>query len=415
MTDLDLSRAAHHTPVTTLSDTEARIDMVRLRAYRLGRVRDQLKARDYGACLLFDPLSIRYATGSRHHGVFQFHIIGHYMLIAAEGPVILFAGDDYRRLGHDLETIDEIRPLVPLNYFFNGPRLGEQVGAWLNQITDAVRELCGGNTRLAIDRCDPRIPPALAAQSIETFDVTEPMEMARVIKSPEEILCMNLAITAAEVGMARMHEALEPGMTENELWSILHQANIAMGGEWVEARLLSAGDRINPWLHESSDRVIRPGELVAFDTDMVGPFGYCADISRTYHCGPGKPTAAQRDLYKTAMEEIEHNMALIKPGLSFREFTEKHWKQPEQYIANRYPFIAHGIGMCDEYPGIYYRQDYEAHGYDGVIEEGMTLCVESYIGAEGGHEGVKLERQVLVTANGVLLLDKFPLEDDLMA
>ena len=38
--------------------------------------------------------------------------------------------------------------------------------------------------------------------------------------------------------------------------------------------------------------------------------------------------------------------------------------------------------------------DFEDAGYDGVIEPGMTLCVESYIGEEGGDEGVKLEQQL---------------------
>ena len=36
-------------------------------------------------------------------------------------------------------------------------------------------------------------------------------------------------------------------------------------------------------------------------------------------------------------------------------------------VAHRYPLIAHGVGMCDEYPGIYYPQDWEAKGYDGEV------------------------------------------------
>ena len=70
--------------------------------------------------------------------------------------------------------------------------------------------------------------------------------------------------------------------------------------------------------------------------------------------------------------------------------------------------------MCDENPSIFYPQDWERHGYDGVIEENMTLCVESYMGAEGGYEGVKLEQQVLVTANGCEVLSRYPLEEDLL-
>ena len=148
---------------------------------------------------------------------------------------------------------------------------------------------------------------------------------------------------------------------------------------------------------------------------MVGPFGYCADISRTYHCGPGKPTPGQRELYKLAFEEVHHNIGLVKPGLGFREFTEKAWKQPEQYVANRYDVLAHGIGMCDEYPCIFYPADWDRLGYDGMIEENMTICIESYIGAEGGAEGVKLEQQVLVTAQGCEPLSKFPFEEALLA
>ena len=53
-------------------------------------------------------------------------------------------------------------------------------------------------------------------------------------------------------------------------------------------------------------------------------------------------------------------------------------------------------------------------GYDGMIEAGMTLCVESYIGELGGQEGVKLEEQVLVTETGVERLSTFPFEDDLL-
>jgi Xaa-Pro aminopeptidase len=49
-----------------------------------------------------------------------------------------------------------------------------------------------------------------------------------------------------------------------------------------------------------------------------------------------------------------------------------------------------------------------------VFEAGMTVCVESYIGAEGGAEGVKLEQQVLIGEDGVQLLSPYPFEEELM-
>jgi Xaa-Pro aminopeptidase len=170
----------------------------------------------------------------------------------------------------------------------------------------------------------------------------------------------------------------------------------------------------NPWYQECGEKLIRIGDLVAFDTDLIGPFGYCADISRTFHCGPGKPSETQKRLYRHAYEQIQYNIALPRPGMAFREYAEQSWKIPEEFLANRYMCLAHGVGMVDEYPDIVHPLDWEETGYDGVIEENMTLCVESYIGEEGGAEGVKLEEQVLVTAEGVQILSTFPFEEELL-
>ena len=178
------------------------------------------------------------------------------------------------------------------------------MSAHAREVAELMREHCGGNRRLAMTRVDVRASAAFAAHNVVLFDAVELLERARSIKSPEEILCMNVAIGVAEVGMARMRGALRLGMTEASLWSILHQTNISMGGEWIDCRLLAAGDRAVPWMQETSLRMIRPCELVAFDTDVVGPLGYAADISRTFHSGPGRPKASQRHVYRLAPRPV---------------------------------------------------------------------------------------------------------------
>ena len=137
------------------------------------------------------------------------------------------------------------------------------------------------------------------------------MENARLIKSPDEILAMRRAIVACEAAMGEMEQALKPGISENELWAELHRGNIARGGEWIETRLLSSGPRTNPWFQECSSRVIEDGDLVAFDTDLIGPYGFCADLSRTWLCGDGKPSNEQRDLFRIAADQIAHNTAPV--------------------------------------------------------------------------------------------------------
>lgn len=51
----------------------------------------------------------------------------------------------------------------------------------------------------------------------------------------------------------------------------------------------------------------------------------------------------------------------------------------------------------------------------GIIEPGITLCVESHTGAEGGREGVKPEQQVPITGSGTEVLSAFPFEETFLA
>jgi len=151
--------------------------------------------------------------------------------------------------------------------------------------------------------------------------------------------------------------------------------------------------------------------MISFDTDLIGPYGYCCDISRAWVCGD-RPSDEQRRLYAAAFAQVAHNTAILRPGMSFREVAERRWPIPEEFLANRYTGMIHGVGLADEYPAIGSLPNFETEDYDGTIEPGMTLCVESYIGAVGGREGVKLEEQVLVTETGIEPLSRYPLETD---
>jgi len=397
-----------------LKDHTGQIDMVALRAYRLGRVRQQLRAHDYAGCLLYDPINIRYATGSRNMAVWTLHNAARYAWVPTEGPIVLFDFHNCEHLSDGLETIAEVRHTRSWYYFAAGPHMAERAKLWAAEMADLVARDGGGNRRIAIDHCDPIGAAALAGHNIEIFDGFEVLEQARLIKSAEEIACMAISMAVCEAGLAKMRAAIEPGITENALWSVLHQVNIALGGEWIETRLLASGERTNPWFQECGERIVRAGDLISVDTDLIGPFGYCSDISRSFHCGPGKPSAEQRRLYRLAWEQIQYNTALIRPGITLRELSERSFKLPERCAPNRYSVVLHGVGLCDEFPHCAYMEDFDSAGYDGVLEPGMTVCVESYMGEVGGREGVKLEEQVLITETGVEPISTFPYEDDLL-
>lgn len=392
------------------------VDLEILRSYRYRRVQQQLLENDCAAALLSDPVNIRYATDTRNMTVWLLHNQGRYCVVPAEGHAVLF---DYANksclIGAPRRSVIRERRLASSHAFFDAAEHAEAVSVrWAAEIAEVVRMLMGpGQHRLAVDRCDLLGYRALDRTGLRLVEGQRIMELARSIKSAEEIACMRRTLEVTEIGMQRMREVLTPGITENQLWAELHYTNIAHDGEWIETRLLSSGPRTNPWFQESSDRSIQAGELVSFDTDLVGPYGYCADVSRTFFCGPGRPSAYQRELHAHAVEQISHNCGLLRPGLSFREFREKAWPIPMRFQELNYGSIVHGVGMIDEWPDINWDRN-SPTAQDGVFLPGMTVCVESYIGEVAGREGIKLEEQVLITENGHEIMSRFPLEAELL-
>ncbi len=67
-------------------------------------------------------------------------------------------------------------------------------------------------------------------------------------------------------------------------------------------RLLAIGERTNPWFQECSDHFGKQGDLLLFDTDLIGPYGYCADLSRSWTIGLTPPSDDQNRLYEHAFK-----------------------------------------------------------------------------------------------------------------
>jgi Xaa-Pro aminopeptidase len=381
-----------------------------MRNYRLARLVAELRKRDYAGILCMDPLNIRYATDTTNMQLWVTHNPSRACFVSADGYVVLW---DYHNCGHlsaHLPLVREVRSGAYFFYMLSGDRVVEHADRFAREIDDLLRQHGGRNRRLAIDRIEPEGLFALRRLGIETVDGQPVTEHARAIKGPDDIKALKCAVHSCEVAMHKMQEALVPGMTENDLWSILHAENIRHGGEWIETRILASGPRTNPWFQECGPRVIEDGDIVAFDTDLIGVYGMCCDISRTWLAGDRDPTPEQKRIYRHAYSQVMNNLELLKPGMTFLEFSQKAELAPEEFRHNRYGVLGHGVGLCDEYPSLYFPQDYPKTGYDGVIEPGMSICIESYCGAVGGREGVKLEQQVIITESGIEDITSYPYE-----
>ena len=392
------------------------IDTRALRHYRMQRLQAEIRAIDAAAVLLCEANHIRYATGVRNMQPWSMHTNFRACLLPVEGRAVAFEYGGSEHLAAGLETVAEVRPAGAL---FHAERdrtsgaLDPRVKDWAAGIAELAR--AAGGTRLAIDRhVDHFTAQALIDEGLELVSATRPLALAQSVKSHDEILCISASIAVCEAAIHRLREALEPGMTEIQLWAILEGTNAEFGGEYMDTRLLSSGGRTNPWYQEATDRMVRPGDLVALDTDMIGPFGYDADISRTFLTPPGRPTGAQMELYQLAHEQLHHNMALIGPGVSFREMSEASFILPDKYREQEMAMVWHGVGLYGGWPTIVARRFLGPQSDEGIVEPGTILCCEAYVGEKGGAEGVKLEQMVLVTETGTSLLSQFPFEEDLL-
>ena len=416
----DLSGAMRHPQIVDtsngmwLSDTEPpAVDTKKLRDGRLARLRAWMARAGYGGVVLLDPNNQRYATGTRNMFGYFLRNSTRYFFIPVSGPIVLFDYPQSYHVSAVVDTVSEVRPSKLVWSSVSG-RDNETAGPFADEIAELMRTHGGGSKKVGMDRCSHLQALSLEKRGLEAVDCQGEILAVRAIKTPEEVQCLQISMAGAEAAVAAVRDAVKPGVTENELFAVMYYEMIRQGGEFIETRLLTSGQRTNPWFNEAGGRRVRPGELVALDTDMIGCYGYFSDFSRTFRCGPGKPTANQKMLYRMSYDQIQHNIGIIKPGLTFREIADAAWKIPARFVEQRYTSVMHGVGMHGETPFIAHAIDFATYGREGVLQPGMVVSIESYIGEKNGREGVKLEEEVLVTEHGGELISRFPFEDDLL-
>ena len=390
-------------------------NLERMREYRWKRLTQHVVDRDLGGVLMFDPLNIRYATDSTNMQLWNTHNPFRAVLLCADGYMVIW---DYKIA----PFLSEFNPLVrerrsgaSMFYFSAGDKSPEAAAAFTGEIEDLIAAHGGGNKRLAVDKIMVAGLRALEARGFEVHEGEEVTEHARSIKGPDEILAMRASCHACEMAMYEMEDfarANIPGgrVTEDDVWAVLHAENIKRGGEWIETRLLASGPRTNPWFQECGPRTCRNNEILAFDTDLVGAYGICCDISRTWWIGDEKPRPDMIEAMKHGVEHIQTNMEMLKPGVTIKELTMNTHKLHDKYQTQKYGCLMHGVGLCDEWPLVAYPDQHVEGAFDYALQPGMAICVEALVGEVGGDFSIKLEDQVIITEDGYENLTKYPFD-----
>ena len=202
--------------------------------------------------------------------------------------------------------------------------------------------------------------------------------------------------------------------SEDDIWAVLHAENIRRGGEWIETRLLASGRAPIRGFRNVARALSRTTRSSPFDTDLIGSYGICIDISRTWWIGD-RSAAARYGLRHAARPRAHHDQH--GDAETRRDDPRTRRQLPrldEQFQAQKYGCLMHGVGLCDEWPLVAYPDQAVPGAFDYALEAGMVLCVEAAVGAEGGDFSIKLEDQVLITEDGYENLTTYPFDARLM-
>ena len=392
-------------------DWEERVNPERLRNYRFERVRQALDASDLGALLVFDFNNIRYVT-STHIGEWARDKMTRFALRTRGGQPHLWdfgSAAKHHRLNCPWLLPENVRGgMIGLRGAV-APDAGLFDRA-AKEIADILRAEGVADMPVGVDLVEPPMLAALEKVGITVRDGQQTMLDAREVKSPDEIMLLNIACAMVDGAYQLIAERLKPGVRESQLVAEVTKALFDMGSEHVDNINAVSGERCSPHPHVFSDRLIRPGDQAFFD--IIQTFvGYKTCYYRTFVVGTASD--AQRDAYKRAREWIDASIELMKPGVT-TDRVASVWPKAEEFgfDSEMECFglqFGHGVGLFLHERPIISRLNSVEHPIE--LKAGMVIALETYCPATDGYSAARIEEEVVVTAEGPQVITRFPSQE----
>jgi Xaa-Pro aminopeptidase len=251
----------------------------------------------------------------------------------------------------------------------------------------AVDNLMWAEKLLAFQRALPDATIRLAGDFI--------VEM-RIRKSTDEVAALRTAGAAIDSVHMRMGEWLRPGRTEAAVAADIADAILAAGHVTVDFTIVGSGPNGASPHHDSSARVIEPGDPVVVDIGGTMPTGYCSDSTRTYVAGGGRGPSADFVTYYAVLQRAQDAAcAQARPGVTCASVDEAARSVIRdagfgEFFIHR---TGHGIGLQG------HEDPYIVVGNERLLEPGMAFSIEPGIYLPGRH-GARIEDILVCTETG---------------
>lgn len=388
------------------------IDFPRMREYRLKRTKEMMEKHGIGTLVTFDAVNIRYITGV-YVTVPCRWVEQQFVVLPRNGDPHCFVSTSFSpyKMREELPWLKgKIWPSLGLTKMKNTL---PEIQHYIDRIAGIVSEHGLSSEPIGIDGCSSELlfHEGFKRAGLEMVDAKAVMFDAKLIKNEDEISCIRMACTMAEAAFDEMRRALRPGIKECELMGIGIKRLYELGADSTEEFVVASGPRTNPLHIDFTDRIIRPGDLVAIDVNGNTYMGYKSCYYRTFSCG--KATQEQKDCYQECKDMLYAAMSKVKAGNTTGDITAawpstpKYWGYDSWNDTFGYA-CGHGLGLSlHEYPDIIKPLSDE---HPTKLEEGMVIALEVWTGKRGGDFGVRLEENLVVRKDGYELLTKYPLE-----
>ena len=379
-------------------------DLERMGAQRLARLRTEMAEQQVDAAVLLHGPNVSYATGfvpdavDASHATFQ-----RALAIVTQDRVRLHAHG--RTDGLECES---------------GEALWPELDDGTPAIRSALHEVAGAlaGRRIAVDSVTGAMARAGLYDGAQLVDANRVLGPARLVKTADEVACIERSQILTERAMEPAREACVVGATRRDVAGVFLEALRGLGGDHNEIdpifQPMPRAQRDGP--HTSSGAIAFPtgvgnptyrkGDLVWVDSGH-GYQGYASDYGRTWIVGR-EPSQAERSCFDRWTAITQACCEAIEPGATLEDVAQ-------QAIAVNggtrpwlpYFYLAHGVGLeSAEMPmiGTDLGDEFDSNF---VLAPGMILVLEPVIW-DDGIAGYRAEEIVVVTEDGCRILSSFP-------
>src|SRR6516162_7035119 len=247
-------------------DFEERLDVGRLRAYRLDRAKQAMENAGLGALLVFDNNNIRYLTGVAI-GEWTRDKLCRYALYTRTGELVLWdfgsAAVHHRMYCPWLKPENCIASYTTMRGA--APPGSNLTTRQVAEIKDRLSQAGITNEPIGVDFAEVSTFFELQKQQIDIRDGQQVMLDARQIKSKDEIALLSTAAAMVDGTYQDIAAALRPGVRENEIVALANKRLYEMGSDDVESSNAVSGEPCSPHPRSFPGCMTRPAEEALFD------------------------------------------------------------------------------------------------------------------------------------------------------